>query len=307
MLSRRSFAALVLVFVSLVFVLNHRAGQLSVRPPSSSLDNAPVPPSPDVDASPQEPDLTNSTTSDPAVESLLDRPPDGLCDTFPDTSGILLVIKTGASEAFQKIPIQLMTTLKCLPEFLIFSDMEQRIAGHRIRDSLDTVLQEAKDKNSDFDIYRRQQKCQVDLESCIANDAQNTKDAWELDRYKFIHIAEKAYTLRPDYNWYVFIDADTYVLWYTMVQWLQQLDHRDKHYLGSISTLRGIPFGHGGSGYIVSKAAMEEFVGRHPGVANEWDVSMKRTCCGDYVFALAMEKSANTTIRGTVSGLYRCC
>jgi hypothetical protein len=36
---------------------------------------------------------------------------------------ILLVMKTGATEALQKLPIHLLTTLKCVPEFLLFSDM----------------------------------------------------------------------------------------------------------------------------------------------------------------------------------------
>ena len=45
------------------------------------------------------------------------------CANFPDTEGILLVMKTGATEAFDRIPTHLLTTLRCLPDFLIFSDM----------------------------------------------------------------------------------------------------------------------------------------------------------------------------------------
>ena len=62
------------------------------------------------------------------------RPHDPACDNFPDTSGVLLVMKTGASEAYDRIPTQLMTTLRCLPDFLLFSDMDQKIAGYHIRE-----------------------------------------------------------------------------------------------------------------------------------------------------------------------------
>lgn len=45
------------------------------------------------------------------------------CADFPDTSDVLLVMKTGAGESFSKLPAQLMTTMQCLPDFLLFSDM----------------------------------------------------------------------------------------------------------------------------------------------------------------------------------------
>jgi hypothetical protein len=45
------------------------------------------------------------------------------CEGFPNTDGIMLVMKTGASESFQKLPTQLLTSLQCLPDFLLFSDL----------------------------------------------------------------------------------------------------------------------------------------------------------------------------------------
>lgn len=44
------------------------------------------------------------------------------CNNFPDTEGILLVMKTGASETFEKIPTHLLTSMQCLPDLLMFSD-----------------------------------------------------------------------------------------------------------------------------------------------------------------------------------------
>lgn len=49
------------------------------------------------------------------------------CANFPKTDGVLLVMKTGATEAFDKVPTHLLTTLQCMSEFLIFSDMVRNI------------------------------------------------------------------------------------------------------------------------------------------------------------------------------------
>jgi len=224
------------------------------------------------------------------------QPQDPLCEGFPNTSSVLLVMKTGASEAFARVPTQLMTNLRCLDDFLIFSDMEQDIAGFHIYDSLDKVLPEARSGNPDFDIYRRQQWCFIDQDSCnkLGDPA---KEGWSLDKYKNIHIAEKTWAMRPNYDWYLFVDADTYVVWSNLMQWLSTMDPNKKLYLGSVALIGNFPFGHGGSGYIVSRAAMEEFVGKHPGVGNEFDVRARKECCGDYLFAVAMENKTGIKVQ----------
>lgn len=61
-------------------------------------------------APPQEVTRPQLDTSDP-------------CHGFPETEGIMLVMKTGATEAYQKMPTQLLTGMQCLPDFLLFSDL----------------------------------------------------------------------------------------------------------------------------------------------------------------------------------------
>lgn len=217
------------------------------------------------------------------------------CNGYPQADNILVIMKTGASESFSRVPTQLVTVLKCIPNFLIFSDMEQEIGGYKIHDSLATVLDEAKEGNSDFDLYRRQQACIVDQENCN-NLGDPSSEGWNLDKYKNIHIAEKAYQMRPDFDWYVFIDADTYVLWPNLVEWLGKLKPTRKLYMGSVSLISDFSFGHGGSGYVLSQAAMKASVGKHKGLANEYDVQAKKECCGDYLFALALQSSAKLQV-----------
>lgn len=225
--------------------------------------------------------------------------PESDCAQFPDTSKILLVMKTGASEAFSKVPAQLVTSLKCLPESLIFSDMEQEIGGHKIYDSLDRVLDPVKTNNRDFDAYFRQRQCAADQESCNQN-MDFEQERWDLDKYKNLHIAEKAFNMRPNYDWYLFVDAGAYVVWPTMLRWLENLHQTDPMYIGSKTSVGNSHFGDGGSGYVVSNRAMRGFFENEHNVANRWDEATKRHCCGDLMFARALKEATGISVNDTV-------
>ncbi|PNP41537.1 hypothetical protein TGAMA5MH_06465 [Trichoderma gamsii] len=224
--------------------------------------------------------------------------PESDCAQFPDTSKILLVMKTGASEAFSKVPAQLVTSLKCLPESLIFSDMEQEIGGHKIYDSLDRVLDPVKTNNRDFDAYFRQRQCAADQESCNQN-MDFEQERWDLDKYKNLHIAEKAFNMRPNYDWYLFVDAGAYVVWPTMLRWLENLHQTDPMYIGSKTSVGNSHFGDGGSGYVVSNRAMRGFFENEHNVANRWDEATKRHCCGDLMFARALKEATGISVNDT--------
>ena len=221
------------------------------------------------------------------------------CKNFPDTSNVLVVMKTGASEVMGKVPTQIMTNLKCVHEYLIFSDMAQTVAGVEIHDSLDTVRTEISKTNNDFHLYWRQQQCPVDPDLCNKyHDA--ASEGWALDKYKNNHIAEKTYAMRPDYDWYLFTDADTYVIWPTMMQWLSKMDAKKKHYIGSVAMLGDFPFGHGGSGYLVSGPSMKAMFEGKKNVANVYDKAASETCCGDYMFAFALRNETGIDVKNVV-------
>lgn len=228
------------------------------------------------------------------------------CAQFPKiNSSVLLVLKTGASEAYSKIPTQLMTMLRCLPNnFLIFSDMSEEIAGHTVYDSLDAVLEDIKKTNKDFDIYHRQKNCPIEHDQC--NRGYNTgSEGWNLDKYKNIHMAEKAYRMKPGYDWYFFIDADTYVSIATLMQWLPQLDPHKPHYIGSVVYEGSFPFAHGGSGYMVSQSTMKSmFFGRN-GVANSYDEPVQHVCCGDLMWGKAVKDLTGLDLENAVCADYR--
>lgn len=225
--------------------------------------------------------------------------PGGSCSGFPDTSKVLVVMKTTASEAYQKLPAQFMTSLRCASDYIIFSDAEQELGGVQILDGLDQVVDQVKDSNTDFDLYRRQQECLVDLETCTRYD-NVTEQATNLDKYKYIHMAEKAFRLKPNYDWYVFVDADTWFSWATLVQWLKHLNAEEEVYFGSAARFGPTAFASGRSGYGVSKAMMRRMFANRKRVAGRWDWGLMESCCGDVMFATAIKEMTKVIVRDTV-------
>lgn len=225
------------------------------------------------------------------------------CEGFPDMSNIFVVLKTGASESYNRIPTQLMTNLKCVPNYQIWSDMEQTIAGQHIFDALTEVLPDIK-AHDDFEIYHHQAKCPIDQEHC--NKGYDTANkGWSLDKYKNIHIAENNWANNSHYDWYFYIDADTYVSWPTLVEWFKKLDPAKPAYFGSVALLGDFPFGHGGSGYAVSNAGMKKMFDGKTKVGNKYDEKASTTCCGDYLFAYAIKEEAQLDVQNmfpTING-----
>ena len=268
-----------------------------IKPPVLQVDHNEKP-----DKAPQ----ASSKPSQPSESSpaAIDKPSHKInpgCANFPDTSKVLVVMKTGASEAYGKVPTQIMTNLRCLPEYLIFSDKAQVIAGHPILDSLDTVSGDVAEGNDDFTLYFRQQECPIDVDNCNKH-ADAAKEGWALDKYKNVHIAEKTFKLKPNYEWYLFTDADTYVVWPTLMEWLKRLDGSKPQYLGSVAMLGDFPFGHGGSGYLVSRPSMKAMFAGKERVANLYDQSASETCCGDYMFAYALKNETGVEVQNMVRG-----
>lgn len=221
------------------------------------------------------------------------------CSWVPDDFNIVTVMKTGASEAFSKVPTQLLTAMKCIPHVFVFSDMKQKIGSVKVYDTFEHLLPAAMDGNKDFDIYRRQRLCINDQQTC--NKGYDfRKEGWNLDKYKNIHISEQSYRMRPDDDWYFTIDADTYVFWRNLIAWLKNIDPQTKHYIGHIWTFAGIPFAYGGAGYLLSQAAMADFVGDNPGIANRYDVETAKWEGGDFMLAKALKETSNISVSEAV-------
>ncbi|KAL2816234.1 hypothetical protein BDW59DRAFT_11318 [Aspergillus cavernicola] len=208
---------------------------------------------------------------------------DRRCQALSDPGNVVFVIKTGATEVYEKLPTQLLTTLGCVQDFLLFSDLDEHIGPYRLRDTLADFNDTLKATLPDFQLYRLQHEFRR-----TGQDMSSLKgeSAWKLDKYKFLHLVEKAWLERPGRDWYFFIETDTYVVWTNLILWLQKVSPpREPLYLGSIAYFMNDPFAHGGSGIVISGKLLEQFIGGEPGLANKYDDTFTSNCCGDSVLA----------------------
>ena len=198
---------------------------------------------------------------------------------------IHLIIKTGATELFDKLPVHFVTTLNHVPHYTIFSDIDQKLGDYIIHDSLVDYNTTTKENNPDFKLYMALQH-----DKPLRQDPKRLKykGGWELDKYKNIYTLSKTFKERPDAKWYLFIDADTYVMWPNFLRWLKGKDHTKPLYFGSPAMFKEITFGHGGTGYLVSNGAMQHVVGNNPAVAKNYEDEAANSCCGDHVLAKLM-------------------
>jgi hypothetical protein len=218
------------------------------------------------------------------------------CEAFPDPGNILIVVKTGATEIYEKLPTQILTTLGCARQFLIFSDLEEQIGPYHVQDALADYNESMKNNHPDFDLYRKQQEYQRDWED-VATLKKDGREAWTLDKYKFLHLVVKVWHERPNVDWYVFIEADTYVVWSNLVLWLQQLSAADKLYLGSAAWLGPQAFAHGGSGYVFSGKLLQQFVDGKSDLTSRYDDVFPNYCCGDAVLAQILKQELDIDVK----------
>lgn len=113
---------------------------------------------------------------------------------------------------------------------------------------------------------------------------------WELDALKFIPGLDFAYRRMPDKDWYIMIDDDTYVLKPTLRMILSTLDPSKPAYLGNaVGDFRG-RFAHGGSAFILSRAAMARLFDESPGQVTRSYVNSLSEIWGDKLVATTFMK-----------------
>ncbi|PWY69722.1 hypothetical protein BO70DRAFT_145059 [Aspergillus heteromorphus CBS 117.55] len=221
------------------------------------------------------------------------------CPSRPDLNDILVILKTGVTESRAKVPIHLTTTLRCIPNYAIFSDfiepLSPSLATHDVLSSLSPNLLAT---NPDFDLYRRvRDHGPAALTPADLNPDINTpigkpnNPGWKLDKWKFLPMLERALAVKPDAKWYVFMEADTYLLWDNLLPWLRRFDSRKPWYLGNQMQIVDAIFAHGGSGFILSRPAMVKAMERWKLSADAWETAVAEHWAGDCMLGLLLEDS----------------
>ncbi|TWU70815.1 hypothetical protein ED733_001691 [Metarhizium rileyi] len=216
------------------------------------------------------------------AQSSIDSP----CQDFPGTDGIVVSLKTRAAKAYSNVPPHFLTHLQCLPDVLVFSDMEQDIAGHHAHDVLDRVSPQVKAENEEFRFYQDQMHCLGPREQCQDNPVM----AAELEKYMGVNVVARAWELRPGRDWYVFIEDDTYVIWPNLLHWLRRKARRDRDpFVGSAVMLSGYAFAHGGSGFALSGRLIQRWLSKVPHVLETCDKLARGIPYGGMALAKALE------------------
>lgn len=213
-----------------------------------------------------------------------------------DMEDVFVVLKTGATEALEKVPVQLRTSFKCVPHFAVFSDYEETIGDVRTYDVLSNVTERTMETEPEFEVYRHLQEVgRPGLTEMDFGDDSNgpfgkvNNPGWKLDKWKFLPMIDEALEVRPNAKWYVFLEADTYIVWQNLVNWVAHLDHTRGYYLGSPMQIGEMLFGYGGAGIVLSQRAMQRVHSYRAQNQEELELMTASEWAGDCALARALE------------------
>ncbi|KAJ5894648.1 hypothetical protein N7495_006339 [Penicillium taxi] len=219
------------------------------------------------------------------------------CLPLPGMEDILVVLKTGITESQQKVPVHVRTTLRCVPHKLIVSDFEEDIDGIRTHDVFRNTSSSLLEM-PDFALYNRARAggraglTQQDLNK-VPNGPFGMVDSpgWKLDKWKFLPMIHEARRFRPQAKWYVFYEADTYPIWTNLLGWLAHFDPDQKLYLGNQMMIGDDLFAHGGSGIVISHAALHAVADWHMRNEEHWNGVTQDHWAGDCLLGMALSKT----------------
>lgn len=194
------------------------------------------------------------------------------CKSLPGADNVLVVFRTGSTELDDRLAVHLSTGVHCFPNYLIFPNFKESYGEERVQilDALEHVSPEIVESNPDFELYRRLRKngrSSLDLSELagspdrfVVMTGKTENPGWKLDKRKFLPMVHQTLHERPDMDWYVFVEADTFILWSMLQQYLKLLDPKKPIYAGNQMFIGGDIFAHGGSGFVVSQPALRMVV-----------------------------------------------
>ena len=223
------------------------------------------------------------------------------CQELDGGDSVLLVMRTGATEIRDKLPVHINTTFKCYQDLIIFSDYEETFEGHKVHDVLTAVSDDIKLEHPDFVLYQRllaggrDVLNQSELSGTKSYESgsvgKTNNEGWNLDKWKFLPMAVRTLELRPDAKWIVFVEPDTYLVWSNLLQWLKKLDPSEPVYYGSEVQIGDDVFAHGGSAFVMSKPALQRAADKYREKPKEWHELTAAHWAGDCILGRALHEA----------------
>ncbi|EDU47737.1 conserved hypothetical protein [Pyrenophora tritici-repentis Pt-1C-BFP] len=192
---------------------------------------------------------------------------------------ILIVLRTGATESLEKVPVHFRTTLRCVPHFVVHSDLEEEIEGHAVHDVLKDVTEETKKKQDDFKLYHQlqehgrrgvHQKVETSMSGSSQGDYLRTDNAgWQLDKWKFLPMVDQALKEKPDAKC--------------------QFDDSKPYYIGKHLFIKDVEFAYGGAGFALSNPAIRKVSQQRSTKVSEYEEFTATHWVGDCALGKVLE------------------
>lgn len=204
---------------------------------------------------------------------------------------VLLILKTGATVLWRRLPIHLTTTLspeRIAPENVaLYAEVDVKIGNWTVLDILKDSPPSLLKDSEDFELYRSLRdwdETNYYIEQTgLPGDDEGPPGGWRLDKYKFLPLIQHAGQHWPHVKWYLYTEDDTYLFLPNVLLYLSSYDHRESHWLGGLGEKLGTTFAHGGSGFALSRGAWEQSFGKAgTDLVKKYQRFVDGACCGDY-------------------------
>ncbi|KAJ8327021.1 hypothetical protein QVD99_005110 [Batrachochytrium dendrobatidis] len=225
----------------------------------------------------------NSNLNDPSVQTNLDSLENdadmaGHSQSDPNSrfDKIAVVIKTGRDVALTRTPIQLLTFVEPIKNAIIIAEAGGVNVGRYDVVDVYTGLYKSLNESDPLEALLQAPK--------QATPAKNTKPTaqsdsvvpdqnslgWKADAHKNLPGFRALYNKFPNAEWFVMLDDDTYMFFDNLLNMVSDLDPEKPYYIGARNMFIGCDgvkkwgdgpaFGHGGSGIVLSRAAIRTMV-----------------------------------------------
>ncbi|OTB18569.1 glycosyltransferase family 31 protein, partial [Daldinia sp. EC12] len=213
---------------------------------------------------------------------------------------VLVVLQVDATDIYKKLPIHFETVLRCVPNYVIYSDTEAIIEGHYIYDFLNQVNDTLRSTIFEFELYNRlrtnarpRQKYQTSqlgggLELAYARRLRY--------QWKLLPMAERALQYRPQAKWFVFLEADTYMVWQNVLEWLARFNPEQAYYFGSGTYVGDDLLPSENLGFAFSRHAIEEIAEYWRGYQTKWHQYPNKQWAGDITIRHALQRVRSSIV-----------
>ncbi|KAJ3126734.1 Electron transfer flavoprotein alpha-subunit [Nowakowskiella sp. JEL0407] len=186
----------------------------------------------------------------------------------PRYNRFAIALKTGKSVALSRTPIQLLSFLQPVKNLIVIADSPNIEIGnfhvHDVVTNLYANLTNGLEPDTPIPYSEVSEKKRP------PGTKPTEKDGWKMDAHKNLpgfKLMYETFASNREVQWFVMIDDDTYLIMENLLHVVSHLDPSQPHYLGVPARFLGCDgvkhkgegpfFAHGGSGILISRAALK--------------------------------------------------